>query len=437
MGKLTLLFTIVIAGCGGGPRTAVVRAVEGRDSREALLRYERFRADEGGGDPSLLARIAALVIEIEVESGGDTERSAGLHQLDLAGTEGLPVLDRLSRQSEHEVVRARALEILARRGDSGATAALRGMLDSEDAQVVAAAVTTLDATDDVDALLGYLTHTSGDVRSAAARTLRGSAPVGRARAALAEAARVDPLPSVRSAAVRSLGVYGPEAFEPLRERISDPDGAVRMAAVGALMSADGDRAAAVIAGLLEMTPTRAGIEAARVLADRSDAQQGAEGAVTARAFLRRALVATETDLRSQAAVALSSLRDTSGLDDVLAELLDGETEVRVRLAVAGILLHRPGHEAGGRAALEALLPAGDMPAIQAAALLAQDTGHRPARRTLARAMRSSEAELRRAAARALARDAMEPDAARRALRDPDAIVRIHAAGGILAAVAAA
>jgi hypothetical protein len=41
--------------------------------------------------------------------------------------------------------------------------------------------------------------------------------------------------------------------------------------------------------------------------------------------------------------------------------------------------------------------------------------------------------VRRVAARALARDAREPDAARVALRDEDQSVRLSAAGGILAA----
>jgi hypothetical protein len=38
--------------------------------------------------------------------------------------------------------------------------------------------------------------------------------------------------------------------------------------------------------------------------------------------------------------------------------------------------------------------------------------------------------------RALAREAMQPDAARRFLHDEDPLVRIYAAGGILAAAAA-
>jgi len=44
--------------------------------------------------------------------------------------------------------------------------------------------------------------------------------------------------------------------------------------------------------------------------------------------------------------------------------------------------------------------------------------------------------VQRGKARALARDAMDPDAARRALSDEDALVRIYGAGGILAAAVA-
>ena len=50
---------------------------------------------------------------------------------------------------------------------------------------------------------------------------------------------------------------------------------------------------------------------------------------------------------------------------------------------------------------------------------------------------SPDAALRRVAARGLARDAGRPDLARRAFHDDDPLVRIHAAGGLLAAASAA
>lgn len=77
-----------------------------------------------------------------------------------------------------------------------------------------------------------------------------------------------------------------------------------------------------------------------------------------------------------------------------------------------------------------------MARVQAAALLAED-GDAEARAVLSDVLASDAPSiLRRTAARALARDARMPDAARRAMADDDPLVRIHAAGGILAAAVA-
>jgi HEAT repeat protein len=48
---------------------------------------------------------------------------------------------------------------------------------------------------------------------------------------------------------------------------------------------------------------------------------------------------------------------------------------------------------------------------------------------------TSDASVRRVVVRALARDALHPVEVRTALQDEDPLVRIHAAGGILAAAA--
>jgi len=74
--------------------------------------------------------------------------------------------------------------------------------------------------------------------------------------------------------------------------------------------------------------------------------------------------------------------------------------------------------------------------VQAAALLAAEA-HEAAVSKLDEVARGDGVSvLRRTAARALAREAMQPDRARRHLGDEDALVRIYAAGGILAAAAA-
>jgi HEAT repeat protein len=73
-----------------------------------------------------------------------------------------------------------------------------------------------------------------------------------------------------------------------------------------------------------------------------------------------------------------------------------------------------------------------MVGLQAAVLLAS-RDHEGARARLREALESESALDRRTAARALAQRAGEPDAVRALLEDDDPMVRIYAAGGILAA----
>jgi HEAT repeat protein len=421
---------LLAAGCGGGPRASVVSAIDARDVTRSLDEYDRFREDEGGGDPELLGAVAALVLERAVTDGEAEERDAALHQLALAGTAGEAVLERLAESAEDRAVRARALGVLASRGRSSAHEKLRAMVDDDDPAVVAEAVHTLDGATDTARLLALLTHTAGEVRAAAAKELGDAAPDGAVFVALAEAARVDPLPKVRAAATRSLGAFAAQAFEPIRERLSDADTTVRMAAVGALVAADRERALSALGSLLDMTPTPAGVEAARVLATTEG-----EGAETARAFLRGALVSGDSRVRSQAAVALWSLPSNEALVPAIVEALAAETEPAVKRVIAGILAVRADTRDQALAALREMMEGRGMDAVQAAALLAQ---HEPAHAIpiLTAAMENGEPEVRRTAARALARDALKPDAARTALRDDDPLVRIYAAGGILAAASA-
>ncbi|MEM9191515.1 MAG: HEAT repeat domain-containing protein [Myxococcota bacterium] len=429
---LTVLL-ILAAGCGGGPRAAVMRAVEEGSVPNALQEYERYRQDDGG-DGDLLAHVAALVLEEAARSEDEAQQRAALSQLTLAGTAGYPILERLGAGDSPLPVRARALQVLARRGDGDAQAALRGFLDEDDPEVLSAAVEALDGGDDEAQLIVYLEHTGASVRQAAAGRLVGAAPSGAARAALAEAARVDPEPRVRARAVRSLGAYGQAAFEYIRERLSDPDASVRLGAVSALVEADRSRALAAVGSLLEIAPSRAGIEAARLLAMESgeEGEEPSEGAVLARAFLRRALASGDASVRSQAAVALTSLRPSDDLTADLVAQMEEDSEASVRVALATLLLNQSAAEDKARETLQAVAEGEGMPAVQAAAALARN-GDADAVPLLLEAMREGPPSERRVAARAVARDALRPDEARTALRDEDEIVRIHAAGGILAA----
>src|SRR5688500_5204459 len=252
------LFAVALApfGCATGPRAAVMAQVEQRDVRGALLAYERFRRDEEP-DGELLANVAALILEKEALRPEPDRREAAIHQLDLAGTAGRDALHRLAEERSSPKTRARALESLARRRVESARDELRTYVDHEDPDVQASAVYAFDAEEDADreALITRLAHGSGTVRVAAARALARATPNPRARLALAETARVDPVAQVRGAAVLSLSAYGPDAVETLRERLSDPAEGVRMSAIGALARTDRGQARLEVGTRLEMQPT--------------------------------------------------------------------------------------------------------------------------------------------------------------------------------------
>lgn len=429
-----LAVALLSTGCASGPRARVMAAVEVRDADGALDAYERFR-ELDGPDASLLSEVAALILEDAALSEDAALRDAAMHQLRLAGTAALPLVRRLARREGRTVARAKALEILSERGDDEARAYLYALLDADDVEIQATALGAVDAEEEPARLVEALGHESATMRKAAARALAGAGDDAAARAALAELSRVDPDGSVRNAAVRSLGGFGAAAFEPLRERLGDPESSVRLAAVRALVRADRERALIVVGPLLETPPSPAGIEAARVLAFTGEGDPAPEGVVTARAYLRRAVTSDQASLRAQAAIAIVSLGATPELDATLLEALRAEADPSVRLSMARALRQRPGAEEDAVAALRGLLSGDEMPAVQAASILAAD-GVDPAIAKLEAALSHGSSLIRQVAARSLAREAQRPDAVRVALRDDDPVVRVHAAGGILAAVAA-
>lgn len=411
----------------------------------------------GEGDPSNLGdlqAIAAALLEAAARGDDPRERRAAIGQLGLAGAPGRTILGRIGRDPDASPpVAAAALAALARRGDRGARDRLRRFLDTDDQRVRGAAALSLEpgSGDDRARLLALLDDPSTPARQVAAQRLRRAAPDPEVRLALARTARVDPSPGVRATAVRSLGRFGEQAFGVLRERLSDPAAGVRMAAVAALVQANRPAAEDLVGGLFAAPPGRAGIEAARLVLqgaeppgdDQVAAPDDVSGtlALDARTYLRGALVAGEPSLRAQAGIALSSLRGWPELEAAVAERLPAEPDPGVRLSLAVALISGDVARDEGRAAIEALLdiePPG-MPTLQAAAIVLDRRGDPPHPRAsealallegfLARGTRVE----RQAAARALAREAGAPAKAARGLGDDDPLVRIHAAGGILAA----
>lgn len=429
-GLYAAVVLIASGGCGG-PRRGVDDALTARDLGGALDAYDRFR-DTEGADGSLLADVAGLLLELEALSDDDARRDAALTQLRLAGNAGLPTLWRLGHSEGVTLVRARALGALFARRDSEARAYLYALLDADDPAIVAEAIPTLEG-DEEPRILTFLQHASPDVRRAAALRLgarRDSVP---ALDALGSLARVDPDARVREAAVRSLGSFGAAALPSLRERLGDPDSSVRQSVVRALVQADREAAVPIVAPLLGLPPSPASIEAARVLAHVGRDATADETTETALQWLVAVLGSEEPTLRSTAAIALVSVSPSGATLDALRAALARESDRGVRLGLARALRAsdtddtRPAHEA-----LVGLLDGDDMPAVQAAALLSEDreaAGIAKLEATLS----SDDALLRGVAARALARGAHLPDAVLPALRDPEPLVRIQAAGGVLAA----
>lgn len=429
---VSIAIVLALSGCGGGPRLAVSTALDHRDVPGAIEAYERVRASDGD-DTGLLSRIAALMLEEEGASDDAERRDAALHQLALAGTGGRATLERLGNGGS-----VHALAVLAESGSGAAREALRGHIDSEDPEVRAAAVLGLSIESDRERLLALAAESSARVRAAAVSRLAELAPESAARAVLEERARIDPDPSVRGAAVSALGAFGAAAIPLIRERLSDPMSSVRMVAVAAILHADRDGGRAVLAALLATPPSAQGIEAARLLGTTLEHDQPPtdQDASAARAYLTSALSAGDTSLRSQAALALSTLRGPSEIRSAMSAALVRETDPAVRLAIARALLPLAGAEQEALEAIRTLAAAEETnTSLQAAILLA--TRHESAGTDrVEQVMHGADIPLRRIAARALARDAMMPGRAAPALSDPDALVRIQAAGGILAAAAA-
>lgn len=429
----TLALSMIACGCGASaPRAAVASAVDRGDVEDAVSAYERLRESDGA-DAELLARVAVLVLVREARSEDRESRRAAVQELGFAGSAGEPTLRQLARSDGPAQILA--LEALARRGDDGSKRQLRGLADSDDPDERAASVLAMDAEQDRALLLEAIAWPAPLARQNAAAALAALAPEGEARDALESVGRGDPEPGVRAAAVRSLGAYGAPALTALRERLSDPVGSVRMAAVEALLRADRDQARVILGSLFETPTSTQGIEAARLLATPARGAGAESGDQGARAYLRQALSASDPTLRAQAGVALVSLPGAEEMIGALREALAREADAGAKLSIARALMRQPGAVGEAREALRGLMREdGTMNALQAAAVLAGE-GEGDASATLAGFLTRPDPVLRRAAARAMARDASRPDDVRGALVDHDASVRIAAAGGIVAAAA--
>lgn len=430
-----VLVMLALVGCGGGMRARVADAAREGDLETARASYEDIRARDGD-DEELLGYVAEALLVSEARSDDGARRAAAVQQLSLAGTRGREPLERVGAMDGP--ASTDALVALARVGHRDARRLLRGLADSPDASVRAASVLGMAVDADRALLVTWCADTERDVRDAACARLGELAPDTEILEILVERARVDPDAGVRATATRALGRFGEQAVLALRDRLSDAEVRVRTAALESLLRAQRQEGRDAVASLLE-TPTSAStIEGARLLATRLDADVAptADDVLRARTHLFAALTHPDPTLRGMAAMALVGLAPDEVTTHALDLLVESEPDVAVRLSLARALLSRDGSEERARTALRRLLAEDHgMTGAQAAVVLAaagDDEGVARLRSDLT----ASDPTVRRVVVRALARDALRPNEVREALSDEDAMVRIQAAGGILAAVAA-
>ena len=130
----------------------------------AMEAYTRLESVDGI-DLAMLGEIGGLHLELAAVSEDSDLCLAAVQQLAMGGTAARENLERLSNAEAAEpVVRARALQALARRGDGHAEAVLYGLADSTDPEVAALALSVADPADDRARLLEALAHPSASMR---------------------------------------------------------------------------------------------------------------------------------------------------------------------------------------------------------------------------------------------------------------------------------
>lgn len=426
------VLVLLSVGCVSGRRASVLRAIDAHDTPKALSAYEALRRADGA-DATLLALMAADLLETEAEGADPSRRRQALSALHTAGTVSRQVFLRL-RHSTDPSVRAAALAALARLGEYGAEAELRPFVDHETWDVVTAAVSVLSASSDRALLVTLLSHPAASVRREALTRLVVADETGGLRPELTKMARLDPDASVRAVATKGLGDFGQVAFEALRDRLHDEAVTVRLAAVRQLLAVDEVRGRSALLDLLSMPASLTSLEAAKALLAAESSR--ASGRIEASEALVRATHHADDHVRAQAARLWLSLEPKVAARAIGTLLGEAETK-EIRLAFAQVLLDAD-DESRRRAidVLASLLDGGGLVAVQAATGLLtvdDDETRRRALTTLTKGLADDAAAVRRTAVRALAKDAGRPDAARNALVDQDPSVRIQAAGAILAA----
>jgi HEAT repeat protein len=393
--------------------------------RRHLARGDFSGAAAAAGDDRYA--LQELALEVLARGLGDAaERERAAAGLVGAGPLARPTLREIANGTGDDVAAAYAAEALATLGDRRMAARLRSRLGDRDPEVRAAAVRAQGASRDAAGFFAdALADPDSRVRAAAVGAIGRRRDDAGAGPLLAEAARRDPEPSVRTAALRALArlEHGQLLLETARTVLAAPGEpiAVRLGAIQALGAVDDINTAEVI--LLEVLSSGeppAQLRAAAVLSSYGN-EMGQE-------HLRSALADPAVSIAGGAAIAAGGVGGP--LRDALVQAL-GRREPEVRLHVAASLLHI-GEVELAMAELGRLVEQPGWIGLQAAISMARDgdeTSHAAVR--LAQALEDPSVELRAFAALSCGflDDGWEIAAA--GLGDEVSTVRIAAAASVL------
>ena len=394
-----------------------------RGTRSHLGRGDLAGAIEAAGEDREALGVVALEILAAGMNDPDT-RSASARGLRAAGYVARATLRELSR-SDDAVVSALAAEALAGQGDGRARRSLEGRLDHPDGMVRAAALRALArGRRDPTFFLPFLEDTDSRVRAAAVDglgRLEGVSAAAAAAAPLAEAARRDPQPQLRAAALRALARVdgGSLLLDTIRAALGDAEVPVRQAAIAVLgRSDDRDSAESLLRERMSAGEPAEAVRAAAILARWGDED--------AREHLRLLLREGNPALAGAAAIGAAQVGEEM-LEPLMAALERPEPEIRMQVAAS---LMTMGQYDRAAEELARLLGHPGWLGIQAALAL---LGEREliAREHIERGLDHEDVQIRALTASVCGRLPGGVGLARRVLQDDSPRVRVAAAAAII------
>lgn len=213
---------------------------------------KREQAGETEADAAFRAKLRSIVAALGAMQ--PAEREMARNELQAIGSAAAPELLAAIGGADNEVAKeAAGLLVAYASTDPALESALLAVVRSGDPL---ARKHVLDCLDDlpIAACLRLATDPDPDVRTAAARGLRPSAPTPEVLAALARLA-ADPVRNVRLAALDRLGRQGVAGLPAVRAALADPEGAIRAAVCAALGRISGaDALGALRAALRDTDP---------------------------------------------------------------------------------------------------------------------------------------------------------------------------------------